>query len=280
MAGEKVEAAVVTGAASGFGRAIAAHLAAQGARVAMLDIDADRVAAAADDIASAHGVDTIGRQVDVSSSEDLAAAAADVTERFGAVDLLWVNVGVQHFGAVEATAEDVWRWVLDVNVVGAVRTVQAFLPLLRRADHAHLAFTASANALAPAARLGAYQASKYAVVGVAETLRLELAEEPIDVSVVHPAGMLTRHLESSAAARPSELGAGVFADDDLNAMMASRPMTDADLTTAEEAAANALAGVLASEPHVITHGVLDDAIAEQQSYVRAALAKVRERQPL
>jgi len=280
MAGENVERAVVTGAASGFGRAIADHLAAQGARVAMLDIDAERVAEAAAEVASTHGVETIGRRVDVSSSSDLAAAAAEVEDRFGGCDLLWANVGVQHFGAVEATDEDVWRWVLDVNVIGAVRTVQAFLPLLRQSERAHLAFTASANALAPAARLGAYQASKYAVVGVAETLRLELVDEPIDVTVVHPAGMLTRHLESSAAARPAALGEGEFAEDDLTAMMASRPMTDADLTTPEVAAANALAGVLASEPHVVTHGVLDDAVAEQQDAIRAALAKVRERQPL
>jgi NAD(P)-dependent dehydrogenase (short-subunit alcohol dehydrogenase family) len=280
MAGDRVGAAVVTGAASGFGRAIAEHLAAQGAGVAMLDIDGDRVSAAAGEVTAAHDVATIGRRVDVSSSDDLAAAAAEVTERFGAVDLLWANVGVQHFGAVEATDERVWQWMLDVNVVGSVRTVQAFLPSLRRSAHAHLAFTASANALAPAARLGAYQATKYAVVGIAETLRFELADEPIDVSVVYPAGMLTRHLESSAAARPSELGGGDVDEDDLAAMMASRPMTDADLTTPEIAAANALAGVLAGEPHVITHGVLDAAVAEQQGYMRDAVAKVRQRQPL
>ncbi len=203
------------------------------------------------------------------------AAAADVGERWGRCDLLWVNVGVQHFGAVETIDEDVWRWVLDVNVVGAARTVTAFLPLLRAAgEGARIAVTASANALAPAARLGAYQASKYAVVGLAETLRLELADEGIGVTVVYPAGMITRHLESSAAARPDGLGGGDVSDDDLTAMMASRPMTDADLTTAEVAAAAAVRGVLAGEPHVITHGALDDAVAAQHAAVDRALGLV------
>ena len=169
-----------------------------------------------------------------------------------------MNVGVQHFGAVETIPEDVWRWVLDVNVVGAARTVTAFLPLLRAGAGARIAFTASANALAPAARLGAYQASKYALVGLAETLRMELAAEAIGVSVVYPSGMLTRHLESSAAARPDGLGAGEVRDDDLTAMMASRP-DDRRRPHHRRGRRRraAVAGVLAGEPHVITHGDLD-----------------------
>ncbi len=275
---EDRQVAVITGAASGFGLALAEGCAARGDAVVVLDIDGDRAVQAAADLEARHGVPTLGRRVDVASGADVEAAAAEVAERFGRCHLLWVNVGVQHFGAVETIDDDVWRWVLDVNVVGAARTFRAFLPLLRAAGGAHLAFTASANALAPAARLGAYQASKYALVGLAETVRIELADEPIEVSVVHPSGMLTRHLESSAAARPADLGSGEVTEEDLTAMMASRPMTEVDLTTAEVAAERALAGVLAGEAHVITHGDLAAPIAEQHRQIEQALQRLEEEQ--
>ncbi len=213
----------------------------------------------------------------MASGDDLSAAAAAITEELGHCDLLWVNVGVQHFGSIETTPADVWRWVLDVNLVGAVRTVQSFLPLLRAAGTATIAFTASANVLAPTARLGAYQASKYGLVGLAETLRKELAADGIGVSIVYPSGMLTRHLESSAEARPATLGPGNVSDEDLEAMMASRPMSDADLTTAEEAARHAVAGVVAGAPYIVTHGELDAVVAEHHAAIQAALAASRRR---
>ena len=263
--------AAITGAASGFGRAIVDELAGRGFSIAMFDLDEPRLDEAAEAVRSTFGVEVLARPVDVASRAALLEAAAAVDTRFGRCDLLWANVGVQHFGAVETITDDVWRWVLDVNVIGTSRTVQAFLPLLRRSPHARIAFTTSTNALVPAARLAAYQATKYAVVGLAETLRLELAAEPVDVSIVYPAGMITRHLESSAEARPSHLGPGTVDESDLIAMMESRPMADVDLTTAEAAAAVAVAGVLAGEPHVVTHGDLRAALAERDAAIAEAV---------
>lgn len=265
---------MITGGASGFGLALAQQCAARGMNVGLLDIDAERVADAAATLLRDHGVEVLGRRVDVASADDIAAAGSEVNERFGRCDLLWVNVGVQHFGAIEAIDDDVWRWVLDVNVIGAARTTRAFLPLLRAAGGGRIAFTASANALAPAARLGAYQASKYAIVGLAETLRIELASEGIGVAIVYPSGMITRHLESSAAARPADLGSGEVDGDDLQAMMASRPLTPADLTTADVAAERALAEVLAGETHVITHGDLAAAVSQHHEAINRALARL------
>ncbi|WP_116287832.1 SDR family NAD(P)-dependent oxidoreductase [Parafrankia colletiae] len=266
---------VVTGGASGFGLALAERCAASAMDVALLDIDGERVAAEAETLAGAHPVRVEGRRVDVTSEADLTATAGQVDVLFGRCDLLFVNVGVQHFGAVERLTDDDWRWVLDVNVVGAARTVRAFLPLLRRSGHGRIAFTASVNVLAPAARLGVYQASKAAVVALAETLRFELAEDSIQVSVILPAGMTTRHLESSLAARPDHLPNGDgSSDDDRKAMMASRPMSDADVTTAEVAARHALAEVLAGEPYVITHGDLAEAVAGQQAAISRALERM------
>lgn len=266
--------AVITGGASGFGLALGGGCAARGFDVALLDVDGARALAAAEKLAAERGARALGRRVDVASSADLEAAAEEVRARLGRCDLLFVNVGVQHFGAVAATPDEVWRWLLDVNVVGAARTVRAFLPLLRASAPARIAFTASANVLAPAARLGAYQASKHALVGLAETLRIELAPESIEVAVVYPSGMPTRHLESSLAARPAALGPGAIAKDDVAAALASRPHLQSDLRSADDAAQRALDGVLAGERHVITHGTLADAVAQHHAEIQQALSRV------
>lgn len=268
--------AVVTGGASGFGLAIAELCAGQGADVVVLDIDGERAASAAADLAASHGVRSSGLGVDVGSVEDLERAAGLVEREHGRVDLLFANVGVQQFGSIERLTDDEWRWVLDTNVVGAARTVRVHLPLLRRSDQARVAFTSSSNVLAPSARLGAYQASKFAVLGLAETLRLELVEDGITVSVVFPSGMMTRHLESSLSARP-DIGGSVSWDDDLAAMMASRPMAPTDIATAEDAARHVLADVLAGERYIVTHGELDDHVAEHQADVRRALERLADR---
>jgi NAD(P)-dependent dehydrogenase (short-subunit alcohol dehydrogenase family) len=246
--------AVVTGGGSGFGAALCREFARAGMAVAVLDIDkaaADVTAATLADL----DVPVAAVGVDVGDTESVRRAAADVESTLGGCDVLCANVGVQQFGAIERLTEDDWTWVLNVNVVGTIRTVAAFLPLLRaRTGFRRIALTASSGVFIPGVRLGAYQTSKYAVVGYGETLRLELAEEGIGVTVVFPAGMTTRHLESSAAARPAEKGEWVLLPDDVEAMMASRDVGPAHVATPEHAARNVVAGLVADEPYIVTHG--------------------------
>ena len=147
----------------------------------------------------------LGLEVDVSDIGSLEGAADQVSQRFGGADLVVSNVGVQLFGAVERFTDDEWRWLLDVNVIGSARMARTFVPLLRRSSHGRLAFTTSSSVLDPASRLGAYQASKFAVWGLAETLRLELGSDGIGVSVIFPSGMASRHLETSEAAQPEHV---------------------------------------------------------------------------
>ena len=156
---------------------------------------------------------------------------------------------------------------------------RAFLPLLRRSRQPHLVFTASASVLAPASRLGAYQASKFAVLGLAETLHLELAAEGIAVSVIFPSGMMTRHLESSLAARPDAITDPIAADEDMEAMLASGPGLFRDVATAEDAARQVVDDVLAGERYIVTHGDLMDPLLESQALVRRAAERARERAP-
>ena len=181
------------------------------------------------------------------------------------------NVGVQLFGAVERFTDDEWRWMLDVNVIGSARVARAFLPLLRRAERGRLAFTTSSSILDPASRLGAYQATKFAVWGLAETLRLELADDGIGVSVIFPSGMMSRHLETSEAAQPDHLRRPIADEDDFVAMITATPPWWPLLATPEDAARGVIEAVLDDEPYVITHGDLVDAVdARSDQLARAA----------
>jgi NAD(P)-dependent dehydrogenase (short-subunit alcohol dehydrogenase family) len=247
--------AVVTGAGSGLGAAMARTFAEAGMAVAALDIDEGAARATAAGLADDLGVATTAVRTDVGDAGSVATAAEHVAAELGGCHVLCANVGVQQFGAIDRLTEDDWRWVLDVNVMGTVRTVRSFLPLLRAGTGwRRIVLTSSSGALAPSVRLGAYQTSKFAVMGFGETLRQELAGEGIGVSVLFPGGMLTRHLESSAQARPVELGESVTLPDDIEAMLAGTTMGEGDVVPAEHAVRNLLAELLADEPYILTHG--------------------------
>ena len=268
--------AVVTGGASGFGLALASSCAERGMAVALLDLDGARAASEAAGLGEGHGVRALGLGVDVGDGAAVQAAAEAVEERLGGADLVVSNVGVQLFGSIDRLTDDEWRWVMDVNVVGSARVVRAFLPQLRRSPQPRLAFTTSSSVLDPAARMAAYQASKFAVWGLAETLRVELAGEGIGVTVVFPSGMITRHLETSEAAQPAHLQRPIGEADDLEAMLASNPGLAAAVALPEDAAGPVLEAVLAGEPYVITHGDLVEAVDGRADALRAAAERARQ----
>src|SRR4051794_27261840 len=267
--------AVVTGAGSGLGAALARMFAEAGANVALLDINADAAAANAAAIASDVGVTTTSARVDIGDSASLVTAAEHVRGTLGGCDVLCSNVGVQQFGAIDKLTEQDWQWVLNVNVLGTVRTVREFLPMLRAGDgFRRIVFTASSSVLAPSVRLGAYQTSKFAVLGFAESLRMELADEDIGVTVLFPGGMTTRHLETSVEARPAELGESLLDMGDVEAMMAHQPMDDGDLATPEHAIRNLLADLEAGEPYVLTHGSYRPLYQQRRDAIDAAFDRM------
>ncbi len=247
--------AVVTGAGSGFGAAMAQRFADAGMSIVALDIDGARAEQTAEAL-RASGGKAIAAKVDVADRASLEAAAKAAQDAFGACHVLCANVGVQQFGALDRLTEQDWRWVLDVNVMGVVHSVNAFLPLMRQTAGARrILITSSSAALTPGVRMGAYTTSKYAVTGYGETLRMELADEGIGVSLAFPAGMITRHLESSAQARPAELGKSEMRREDIDVMMASRKMeTTSHVATADYATRHILADLAANERYIITHG--------------------------
>ena len=263
--------AAVTGGASGFGLALIERCAALGMDVVILDLDGNRANREAKRVTNLHRVAALGLAMDVADPSSVAAAVEAVSSRFGRLDLVVSNVGVQLFGAVETFSDDEWQWLLSVNVIGSARVARAFLPLLREAEHGRLAFTTSSSILDPASRLGAYQASKFAVWGLAETLRLELADDGIGVSVIFPSGMLTRHLETSEAAQPGHLRRPIANEGDREAMVASNPHMVSLLATADDAAAGVIESIMADEDYIVTHGDLTQAVAARAAtLIRAA----------
>lgn len=260
----------VTGGGSGLGAAMAGAFAAAGYDVGVLDVDEPRARETAAAVAELGRASTaIG--VDVADPASMAAAAAAVEAALGPVSILCANVGVQQFGAIDRLTPEDWQWVLSVNVFGTVNTVTSFLPSIRRASGSrHIVLTASAAAFQVGPRLAAYTTSKHAVFGFGETLRLELAPEGIGVSVLFPAGMATRHLDSSAAARPVEFGPSVTLQEDFVALMASTTVTESSIVTPDHAIRNLLTDLANDEPYIFTHGdYRAEIVARNESILRA-----------
>jgi NAD(P)-dependent dehydrogenase (short-subunit alcohol dehydrogenase family) len=180
------QVAVVTGAASGIGRALSTALARRGAIVVMADIDEAAVKAAADAIAGETGATVAGLALDVRDPDAFAGVVAAVAADRGRVDLLFNNAGVAVWGEVADLTLAHWNRVLDVNLRGVVHGVAAVYPLMIRQGRGHIVNTASLAGLVPGPRLTPYVMTKHAVVGLSTSLRAEAAAHGVRVSVVCP----------------------------------------------------------------------------------------------
>jgi short-subunit dehydrogenase len=196
----KGRTAVVTGAGSGIGRAIAASLARRGCHLALADIDGAALARAAD-IAAA-SVHISRHQIDVADREAVAALPARVTAEHEGVDILVNNAGVALGGTFEEVTEGDFEWLFGINFWGVVRMTRAFLPLLHRSEEARLVNISSLFGLIAPPGNTAYAASKFAVRGFSESLRHELENKTrIGVTVVHPGGVATSIVKNSRMPR-------------------------------------------------------------------------------
>lgn len=187
--------AVITGAGSGIGRATALALARRGTRIVVTDVDEARATAVAAEVAAGGG-EAIAVRCDVSQLSDLELVRDAAVERFGHVDVVMNNVGVLALGPVESIPLDEWQRVIDINLVGIVRSNLVFLPLLLQQRRGHVVNTASLAGLLPYGydRLP-YTATKHAVVGLSESLALYLRPRGIGVTCLCPAGVVTNITE-------------------------------------------------------------------------------------
>jgi NAD(P)-dependent dehydrogenase (short-subunit alcohol dehydrogenase family) len=201
--------AVVTGGASGIGRAMVDRFAAAGMKVVVADVEPKALAAAERELAAA-GHAVLAVATDVSKPADVDALADRTLARFGKVHVVCNNAGVSVGGPMWEHTLDDWRWVLGVNLWGVIHGVRTFVPImLRQNEPAHVVNTASLAGLSSNPFLGVYNVTKHGVVTLSETLAQELATvgAPIKVSVLCPGFVQTKIAESSRN-RPGDLADG------------------------------------------------------------------------
>lgn len=200
------EAAFVTGGASGIGLGIARALVAAGAKVAIADLDAERLEAVAAELGDAGGT-VVAVPLDVSDADAWEAAAERAESALGPVSILCNVAGVNGGGTIEETPYQVWRWVMGVNIDAQFLGIDTFLPRFRqRGTRAHILNTASISGLIAMPHVGAYTASKFATVGFTKVLRQELADTNVDVSLLIPGSVATRINYTAGAAEAALLG--------------------------------------------------------------------------
>jgi short-subunit dehydrogenase len=196
--------AVITGAASGIGEALALDLAGRGGQLVLLDVDAERLRAVVATIQSRHStVDVTSYVVDLASATATAKVAAEVLAAHPRIRLLINNAGVALGGRFDQVSLDEFNWVIDINFRATVQLTHALLPALKAEPGAHLVNVSSLFGIIAPGGQTAYSASKFAVRGFTEALRQELVGDGIGVSCVHPGGIKTR-IGSSA-----RVGSGV-----------------------------------------------------------------------
>lgn len=203
--------AVVTGGASGIGKGIARRFIEQGMRVVVADIEREALERTAAELGAVAVV------TDVSSRESVQALADEVLRRFGSVDVVCNNAGVGSVANIADMKTADWTWLINVNLWGVIHGVEVFLPILsRNAGGGHIVNTASVGGMSTLPTLGGYCATKFAVVGLSETLaqELALAGSKVGVTILCP-GPVRTNIKTSTRNRPPSFAHGGLVDSDL-----------------------------------------------------------------
>jgi NAD(P)-dependent dehydrogenase (short-subunit alcohol dehydrogenase family) len=197
---------VITGGASGIGRAMADRLATAGARIVLADVEEAALTRAVDELAG-EGAEVIGVPVDVSIEAEMKELARRALDTYGAINIACLNAGVGGGGGPLHTLSTAdWQWTLGVNLWGVIHGVSTFVPHLLSHGDGHVVVTASIAGLTSYPRMGPYTTSKHAAVAIAETLFAELQEagSTVGVTCLCP-GIVRTRLPDSARNRPAGL---------------------------------------------------------------------------
>jgi NAD(P)-dependent dehydrogenase (short-subunit alcohol dehydrogenase family) len=238
--------AVITGGAAGIGAGLARAMAARGARLVLADVDQAALAATARQL-EAEGAAVLAVPADVGDRAQVEALAEAAWKRFGGVHIVCNNAGVAVHGSLESATHRDWEWVLAVNLWGVIHGVEAFVPrMIAQKQPGHVVNTASMAGLIASQGLGVYNTSKYAVVGLSETLHKDLRPHDIGVSILCPMGVST-NIRTSERNRPLDLQNPKGPEDNDWFQLIGRYLEP------EDVAGRVLRAVKANRLYVITH---------------------------
>src|SRR3954468_6658221 len=254
----KGKVAVVTGAASGLGRAMALALADEGMHVALGDVaDTSEVVAAVE----AKGVSVLSMKLDVSKAAEVEAFAVLAERDLGPPFLVCNNAGVSPLGAAWETSPGDWQWILGVNLWGVIHGVRSFVPRLMKRNEGHVVNTASVAGLINPPGSGAYNVTKHAVVALSETLHHDLRERgsSVGVSVLCPAYVPTG-IADSERNRPADVRTSQKSSTTLaREAMLKKAVTSGRLS-ADDVASAVVDAVKKERFYVLTHPRIKGAI--------------------
>jgi NAD(P)-dependent dehydrogenase (short-subunit alcohol dehydrogenase family) len=258
----KDRVAVITGGAGGIGMAMARAFAARGAKLVLADLDDAALQSACDSL-RATGADVLGVRTDVTQLESVRALSAAATRRFGGMHIICNNAGVATFGLMSQATHRDWEFTMNVNFWGVVHGVETFAPLLLEQNAGgHIVNTASMAGLVGMQWLGIYCASKFAVVGLSESLHRELKPMGIGVSVLCPMIVATNINENSVRMRPQALrNAGE------QPILPSANEMKGGTIAPEVVAARVVRGIERKDLYILTH-------PEQRDFLRRRAGKL------
>lgn len=258
---------LITGGSSGIGLALAHVLIQQGARVAIIGTDANKLARAAVSL-GCDGTTLATAQLDVSDERAWPAVVARLETQLGPIDSVFLNAGVGTGSTpIESGPSSIWRWIWEVNVLGTVYGLRCCLPGMKSRGHpGHILITSSIAALVTPPGLGPYSASKAALLALAETLRAELAGTSLGVSVLIPAAVRTDFSATSARLAPTDFkdehAAQVFDKIDEMLQQGLPPLDVANFV---------MARISAGAFYICTHPDFRERIAAGQSQLLEAI---------
>jgi 2-hydroxycyclohexanecarboxyl-CoA dehydrogenase len=258
-------AAFITGGASGIGLGIARAVAEEGMNVALADIDERELERAADELRQI-GTEVMAVRLDVTDRAGWRRAADDVQATIGPVRLLVNNAGVSTNGMpFDEITPELWDRVININLTGVYNGVHYFVDGMRAAGGGHIVNTSSMAGLHGVSLLAPYVASKFAIVGLSESLRLELADAAIGVSVLCPGAVRTSIWRTSRLVRG--LPDTDTPPDDVSGHSA-RATTDP-----YEVGRRVVEGIVADEPYIVTHPEFGELIADRHERLMAAFER-------
>jgi NAD(P)-dependent dehydrogenase (short-subunit alcohol dehydrogenase family) len=255
--------AFITGGAAGIGFALAQEFARAGAQVVIADIRQDALDRARVRLPSARFI-----RLDVTDRDAMAPAADEA----GKVHIVCANAGVFLGGPTQDATYDDWDFVLGINLGGVINTVRTFLPrMIARGEGGHIVLTSSINGLFASGGVGPYTASKFAVTGLGECLRMNLAPHRIGVSILCPGPVASELFESTRVVRPaflSDTGAHLVALDE------SDPVSQeifAGAMSVEEVGRRVMQGIRRNDLYIITHTEIRDVLQARTQALLASL---------